>query len=58
MGKSLKFFKEYRVLADKWILFNNAGTKPEIIAKKDNAHIDIADHDLFGEITKKIGVQP
>jgi len=47
-----KFLKEYRLLADKWILFNNAETKPKIIAKKQNAHIDIIDQSLFEEIIK------
>jgi predicted ABC-type ATPase len=51
-----KFFKEYRLLADKWILFNNAESKPKIIARKQNAHIVIVDNDLFINITKKVGV--
>jgi len=50
------FFKEYRLLADKWILFNNAGTSPKIIAKKQNAHIDVFEEFLLGNITKKAGV--
>ncbi|MDD3295775.1 MAG: zeta toxin family protein [Candidatus Omnitrophica bacterium] len=52
-----KFFKEYRLLADKWILFNNSGEKPKIIAKKQNAHIDIIDRELMTKITKKAGVK-
>jgi len=52
-----KFFKQYRLLADKWILFNNAESKPRIIAKKQNAHIDVIDQGLFEEITKKVGVE-
>ena len=52
-----KFFKEYRLLADKWILFNNSEAKPEIIAKKQNAHIDIVNHELFVSIAKRVGVQ-
>ncbi|MBI4845758.1 MAG: zeta toxin family protein [Candidatus Omnitrophica bacterium] len=51
-----KFFKQYRVLADKWILFNNAEVKPKIIAKKQNAHMDIIDEELFESIIKKVGV--
>ena len=51
------FFKQYRLLADKWILFNNAESKPKIIAKKQNAHVDIVDSDLFDDITKKLGVK-
>ncbi|MCK4249197.1 MAG: zeta toxin family protein [Candidatus Omnitrophica bacterium] len=47
-----KFFKEYRLLADKWILFNNAEKKPKIIAKKQNAHIDVIIKDLFEKIIR------
>ena len=52
-----KFFKNYRLLADKWILFNNAETKPKIIARKQNAHTDIVDRDLFEHIIEKVGVK-
>jgi len=50
------FFKQYRLLADKWILFNNAGPNPKIIAKKQKTNIDIIDIDLFKDITKTLGV--
>jgi len=49
-----KFFKNYRLLADQWMLFNNAQSKPELIARKQNAHIDIIDQNLFVKITKKV----
>ena len=52
-----KFFKQYRLLGDTWILFNNSGPRPEIIAKKLNDHIDIIDHDLFANIVKKTGAR-
>ncbi len=52
-----KFLKEYRLLARKWILFNNAETAPKIIAKKQNAHIEIIDQKLFAKIVKNIGVK-
>ena len=52
-----KFFKEYRLLASKWILFNNAETVPKIIAKKQNAHIEVIDQKLFTKIVKNIGVK-
>ncbi len=39
-------------LADKWILFNNSGAKPVIIAKKENAHIDVLEQYLFDIIKK------
>jgi predicted ABC-type ATPase len=51
-----KFFREYRLLADNWILFNNAETRPRIIAKKQNNHIDVVDERLYTTITKKAGV--
>ena len=52
-----KFFKEYRLLADKWILFNNAETMPKIIARKQNAHIEVVNQNLFANITKKVGIR-
>ena len=51
-----KFFENYRLLADKWILFNNAAALPKIIAKKQNAHIDIIDRDVFEKIIQKAEV--
>ncbi|MFH1798698.1 MAG: zeta toxin family protein [Candidatus Omnitrophota bacterium] len=51
------FFKQYRLLADQWMLFNNEQSKPKLIARKQNAHIDVIDHGLFKAITKKIGVR-
>ncbi len=52
-----RFFKEYRLLADKWILFNNEDIKPNIIAKKQNNHIDVKNKKLFNEILKDPGVK-
>jgi predicted ABC-type ATPase len=52
-----KFFKQYQLLADKWILFNNSAPKPKIIAKKRNMHIDIIDQGLFTKIIEKTGVK-
>jgi predicted ABC-type ATPase len=51
-----KFFKQYRLLADQWMLFNNSKLKPKLIARKQNSHIDVFDHFLFKKITKKVGV--
>ena len=51
-----KFFKQYRLLADQWILFNNEGFTPKIIARKQNAHIDVVDEVLFEKVIKKVGV--
>jgi predicted ABC-type ATPase len=52
-----RFFYEYRLLADQWILFNNAETIPKIIARKQNAHIEIVDQKLFAKIIKNVGVK-
>ena len=52
-----RFFKNYRLLAHEWILFNNADEKPKIIAKKQNMYIDIVDPNLFKNIIKKVGVK-
>jgi len=51
-----RFFKEYRLLADKWILFNNAEPKPKIIASKQNSHIEVVNQGLFKQIIKKVGI--
>ncbi|MDD5441779.1 MAG: hypothetical protein PHZ27_06210, partial [Candidatus Omnitrophica bacterium] len=51
-----KFFKQYRLLADQWMLFNNEQSKPKLIARKQNAHIDVIDKSLFEKIIKKVGV--
>ncbi|MEA2082282.1 MAG: zeta toxin family protein [Elusimicrobiota bacterium] len=50
------FFKLYRPLADKWMLFDNSQKQSKLIAKKDNSHIDIRNHILFATITEKAGV--
>jgi predicted ABC-type ATPase len=51
-----KFFTQYRLLADQWMLFNNEQSKPKLIARKQNAHIDVIDTCLFEKIIKKVGV--
>jgi len=45
------------LFADQWILFNNAGTIPKIIARMQNAHIEIVDKKLFAKIIKNVGVK-
>ncbi|MCD4781129.1 MAG: zeta toxin family protein [Candidatus Omnitrophica bacterium] len=50
------FFKEYRLLADRWILFDNAETTPRIIARQQNAHMEILNQPLFVAITKNVGI--
>jgi len=52
----VRFFKEYRSFADKWILFDNADKIPKIIARKQNAHIEVINKNLFDKILKKVGI--
>lgn len=52
------FFKQYRLLTDKWILFDNAEAKPKIIARKNNSNTEIINRNLFESITEKAGVKP
>jgi len=51
------FFILYRLLLDKWMLFDNAGIKPALIAKKNNGGIDIIDKELFDKISYAAGVK-
>ena len=49
------FFKLYMPLLDKWMLFNNSGLKPSLVAKKDNCEIDVVDKELLEKILHKAG---
>jgi predicted ABC-type ATPase len=51
-----RFFKNYRPLAEQWMLFDNSQSKPRLIARKQSAYIDIIDKKLFAKITKRVGV--
>ena len=44
------FFKLYRPLLDSWMLFNNAGPIPTLIAKTKNGQILITNQQLFDQI--------
>jgi len=44
------FFKLYQPLLDSWMLFNNAGPIPRLIAKTKNGQILISDRQLFDQI--------
>ncbi|OGS10353.1 MAG: hypothetical protein A3J70_13170 [Elusimicrobia bacterium RIFCSPHIGHO2_02_FULL_61_10] len=44
------FFALYRSLVDSWMLFNNAGAKPVLIAKGQQDDIQILDRDMFATI--------
>lgn len=53
----VNFFNLYMPLLDSWMLFNNSSARPKVIAKKNNAYIDIFDINLFKKIINKIGVE-
>ena len=44
------FFKLYQPLLDSWMLFNNAGPTPTLIAKTKNGNIIVIDQELFERI--------
>jgi predicted ABC-type ATPase len=55
--RSIKnFLSLYMPLADSWMLFNNADTPPELIAKWEKGHSGIIVHNekLFGKIKKAV----
>lgn len=49
------FFKLYQPFADSWMIFNNAGPIPILIAEKKNGKITIIDETLYNSIVKGIG---
>ncbi|OIO35857.1 MAG: hypothetical protein AUJ74_04630 [Candidatus Omnitrophica bacterium CG1_02_44_16] len=46
------FFQFYRSLLDSWMLFDNSGLVPKLIAEEKDGHADILDKDLFDKILK------
>ena len=44
------FFKLYQPLLDSWMLFDNAGSSPALIAKTKNGQILVIDQRLFDQI--------
>ncbi len=52
-GRSIvNFFRLYQPLLDSWIVFNNAGIVPALIAKSKYAKLTIFDEQLFDKIVK------
>lgn len=49
-------FHLYRDLADSWILFDNSGEEPRIIAKQTNRVLKVFDGKLLIEIKKAAGI--
>lgn len=55
-GRSVSnFFKLYQPFIDSWMLLNNAGPIPTLIAEKKNGKITVADENLYNKIIKSIG---
>lgn len=46
------FFQFYRPLLDSWMLFDNSGLVPKLIAEEKEGHVNILDKDLFDRILK------
>ncbi len=54
--RSIKnFWRLYKGMAHNWILFDNDGRYPKIIAKKQGNRLEIVDEELFLEISNKYG---
>jgi predicted ABC-type ATPase len=47
------FFHFYRPVVDRWIIFNNSGGVPGVIAFEESGKLEIVDSDLFGLLSKK-----
>ena len=52
--RSIKnLFKLYKPLLDSWVLFDNSGIPPQLIAKAQYDRLEIFDENLFDKITQK-----
>ena len=49
------FFELYQPLADSWMLFNNAGVIPVLIAEGKNGKVKIVDESSYNSIVQGIG---
>jgi predicted ABC-type ATPase len=49
------FFRLYQPVIDSWMLFDNAGPVPVLIAERKNGKIAIIDKSLYNHIVKGIG---
>lgn len=55
-GRSISnFFKLYQSHADSWMLFDNSGLRPVLIAQRKNGKIEIINKSLYEKILKGIG---
>ncbi len=48
------FFEIYESLLDRWVLFDNSKTKPILIAKRRNGHLEVFDQKLFDMIQRTV----
>ena len=46
------FFHFYRPVVDRWIIFNNSGDVPEVVAFEESGKLEVVDPDLFGLLSK------
>ncbi len=49
------FFKYYKPLAGTWLLFNNSGVTPRLVAREKEGRTEVVDRELFENITKVLG---
>ena len=49
------FFKIYGPYADSWMLFNNAGLIPVLIAQRKNDKIKVINNDFYNQVLEGIG---
>jgi predicted ABC-type ATPase len=49
------FFKLYQPLIDTWMLFDNAGPDPVLIAQRKNGKIIVVNEDVYASIVKGLG---
>jgi predicted ABC-type ATPase len=55
-GRSIRnFFLDYRVLADSWYLFDNTGTRPELIAVQKAKKLRIMKPDIYRALAARYG---
>ena len=46
------FLKHYRANVDSWMLFDNSGSIPRLIAEEKGGKIEVADQERYGEVLK------
>ncbi|OGP75774.1 MAG: hypothetical protein A2V86_11515 [Deltaproteobacteria bacterium RBG_16_49_23] len=51
------FFRIYKPLADSWVIFDNSGDVPKMIAIQESGKIEILDRDLFNILLRFRGDQ-